>query len=317
MDVRVLARCGREIDEGGRPVGPLAAVAVPAQIASAVELRATEEEPAAGCGRSQLSQGGGVNDDLRSPPPPLSPAMPRRAADVDVAALRQRHFVVLCNQVGAAAAAGQFELNNLAHGRIDCCARALQDVINNLAPLRLPLSRKAQKRDDLARLGAAQFGHRGKFCAAAVAAAPKRAIHRDRLAEGARIANGPGRRHRRPRGRGRRIGTCAPQRGRRAGAGAAGGRRVQRWRLAAARVRRSSGGGGSARQERPRDCDRRQRRVHGERDGAPRPSRVAEGHGGSASHFREPLHCARAQPPRPLFAALLCDEARKEGASAE
>ena len=48
--------------------------------------------------------------------------MPRRAADVDVAALRQRRFVVLCNQVGAAAAAGQFGLNNLAHGRIDLLA---------------------------------------------------------------------------------------------------------------------------------------------------------------------------------------------------
>ena len=51
--------------------------------------------------------------------------MPRRAADVDVAALRQRHFVVLCNQVGAAAAAGQFELNNLAHGRIDLLCRVI------------------------------------------------------------------------------------------------------------------------------------------------------------------------------------------------
>ena len=51
--------------------------------------------------------------------------MPRRAADVDVAALRQRHFVVLCNQVGAAAVSGQFELNNLSHGRIDLLCRVI------------------------------------------------------------------------------------------------------------------------------------------------------------------------------------------------
>ena len=50
-----------------------------------------------------------------------SPGMP----SVDAAALRHRHFLVLCRQIGDAASQGQFALNNLAAGRVDLLCRVL------------------------------------------------------------------------------------------------------------------------------------------------------------------------------------------------